>query len=59
MPTTVWPWHKKRYTGAAFPRFEQAQVQIDRVEARDLEVEIDGQRQLLELDPEKILIPAC
>jgi len=25
MPTTVWPWHKKRYTGAAFPRFEQAQ----------------------------------
>ena len=26
-------------------------VQIDRIEARDLEVEIDGQRQLLELRP--------
>jgi hypothetical protein len=26
MPTTVWPWHKKRYTCSAFPIFEQAQV---------------------------------
>ena len=25
MPTTVWPWYKKRYTCSAFPTFEQAQ----------------------------------
>jgi hypothetical protein len=25
MPTTVWPWHKKRYTCSAFPAFGQAQ----------------------------------
>jgi hypothetical protein len=24
MPTTVWPWNKKRYTCSAFPSFEQA-----------------------------------
>jgi hypothetical protein len=26
MPTTVWPWNKKRYTCSAFPSFEQAQL---------------------------------
>jgi hypothetical protein len=25
MPTTVWPWYKKRYTCSVFPSFEQAQ----------------------------------
>ena len=25
MSTTVWPWYTKRYTGSAFPSFEQGQ----------------------------------
>ena len=28
MPTTVWPWCKKRYTCSAFSIFEQAQEQF-------------------------------
>jgi ATP-dependent DNA ligase len=48
MPTTVWPWYKKRYTCSAFSTFEQAQAPTGKEWVH--EIKYDGYRMHARID---------